>query len=176
MSLRKLQLIPGFYFYITEINFKHQSSFLLSLEVELMLLLAILNRLKSFRWYFLLFANNWIYWEMELLQHVNMKHNNTFYRCVESFHLTIYWQVFILHFNPSISSTYQHHYKIISQGNGKLVAYTPCLKCHVHSKLTELRRIYVGIGPLVCINNFSNCSCWQCFNEVGLSGQRNQGF
>ena len=55
---KKLELIPIFHFYITEINSKHQSSFLLSLEVELMLLLAILNRLKSFRWYFLMFANN----------------------------------------------------------------------------------------------------------------------
>ena len=46
VSFRKLVMIPGFHFYITEINSKHQSSFLLSLEVELMLLLAILNRLK----------------------------------------------------------------------------------------------------------------------------------
>ena len=58
VSLRKHELIPGFHFHITEINSKHQLSFLLSLEVELMLLLAILNRLKSFRWYFLMFANN----------------------------------------------------------------------------------------------------------------------
>ena len=43
-----------------------------------MLLLAILNRLKSFRWYFLMFANNWIYWEVELLQHVEMKCSKTF--------------------------------------------------------------------------------------------------
>ena len=71
----------------------------------------------------------------------------------KSFHLTIYWQVFVLYFNPTISSTYKHYYKVISQGNGKLVAYTPCLKCHDHSKLTGLRRMYVGIGPLVCINN-----------------------
>ena len=90
------------FFYITEINSKHQSSFLLSLEVELMKLLAILNRLKSFRWYFLMFANNWIYWEVELLQHINMKRNNTFYWYVKSFHLTIYWQVFVLYFNPTI--------------------------------------------------------------------------
>ena len=34
-----------------------------------MLLLAILNRLKSFRWYFLMFAINLIYWKVELLQH-----------------------------------------------------------------------------------------------------------
>ena len=64
VSFRKLELIPGFHFYITEINSKHQSSFLLGLEVGLMLLLAILNSLKSFRWFFLMFANNWIYWEV----------------------------------------------------------------------------------------------------------------
>ena len=29
----------------------------------------------------------------------------------------------------------------------------PCLKCHVHNELKGLRRMYVGIGPLVCINN-----------------------
>ena len=104
VSLRKLELIPGFHFYITEINSKHQSSFLLSLKVELMLLLAILNRFKSFRWYFLMFANNWIYWEVELLKHVNMKCNKTFYwnRFIKSFHLTNYWQVFVLYFNPII--------------------------------------------------------------------------
>ena len=44
VSLRKL--IPGFHFYITEINSKHQSSFLLSLKLELMLFLAILNILQ----------------------------------------------------------------------------------------------------------------------------------
>ena len=142
VSLRKLELIPGFHFYITEINSKHQSSFLLSLEVELMLLLAILNRLKSFRWYFLMFANNWIYWEVELLQHVNMKRNNTFYWYVKSFHLTIYWQVFVLYFNPTISSTYKHYYKVIGQGIGKLMAYIPCLKRHDHSNLTGYKRMW----------------------------------
>ena len=40
---------PERHFYSTEINYKHQISFLLSLKVELMFLLAILNRLKSFR-------------------------------------------------------------------------------------------------------------------------------
>ena len=42
---------------------------------------------------------------------------------------------------------------MISQGNGKLVTYTPCLKCHVHNKLTGLERVYMGIGCLVCIIN-----------------------
>ena len=40
-----------FHFYITAINSKHQSSFLFSFKVELMLL-AILNGLKRFKWYF----------------------------------------------------------------------------------------------------------------------------
>ena len=55
------------------------------LKVELMLLLATLNRLKSFGWYFLVFAMNWIYWNLELLQHVNMKHNNKLYWFIKSF-------------------------------------------------------------------------------------------
>ena len=97
MSLRKLEthVIPGFHFYITEINSKHQSSFLSSLKVKLMLSLAILNRLKIFRWCFLMFANNWIYCMVDLLHHVNMKHNDKFYRYVKGFHLNIYWQSFV---------------------------------------------------------------------------------
>ena len=43
--------------------------------MELMLLLAVLDRLKSFTWNFVVFANNRIYWKVELLQHVNMKRN-----------------------------------------------------------------------------------------------------
>ena len=39
----KLEIIPGFHFYITAINSKHQSSFLFGLKVELILLLVILN-------------------------------------------------------------------------------------------------------------------------------------
>ena len=65
MSTRKSEIIPGFPFHVIEINSKHQSSFLFRLKVELMLLLAIL----SFRWYFLMFAINLIYWKVELLQH-----------------------------------------------------------------------------------------------------------
>ena len=98
----KLEIIPGFHFYISTINSKHLLSFLFSFKVELMLLLAILNGLKIFWWYFLMFANSWIYWKVELLQHVNMKHNNKFYWYVKSFHLTIDWQVVVLYFNPAI--------------------------------------------------------------------------
>ena len=56
----------------------------------------------GFRWYFPMFANIWIYWKVELLQHVNMKHNNKFYWYVKSFHLTIYWQFVVLYFNLTI--------------------------------------------------------------------------
>ena len=41
-------ILPGFHFYITAINSKHQSSFLFSFQAELMLLLVILNELKFF--------------------------------------------------------------------------------------------------------------------------------
>ena len=58
VSLRKLEIVPGFQFSITEINSKRQLSFLFNLKVELMLLLAVLNGLKSVRWYFLMFAIN----------------------------------------------------------------------------------------------------------------------
>ena len=44
----KFEIMPGFHFYITATNSKHQSSFLLSFKFELMLLLAVLNGLKSF--------------------------------------------------------------------------------------------------------------------------------
>ena len=98
----KLKIIPGFHFYITTINSKHQSSILFSFKVGLMLLLAILNGLKSFRWYFLMFANSQIYWKVQLLQHVNIKHNNKFYWYVKNFHLTTYWQVVVLYFNPTV--------------------------------------------------------------------------
>ena len=72
----------------------------------------------------------------------------------KSFHLTVYWQVFVFYISTqSFSTTCNHHYKIISQGIGKFVACTPCLKCHVHNKLKGLRGVYVGIGSLVCIIN-----------------------
>ena len=49
-----------------------------------------------------MFAISWIYWKIELLQNVDMKRNNKFYWYVKSSHLTIYWQVFALYFNPTI--------------------------------------------------------------------------
>ena len=44
----KFETMPGFHFYITATNSKHQSSFLFSSKVELTLLLAISNGFKCF--------------------------------------------------------------------------------------------------------------------------------
>ena len=49
--------------------------------------------------------------------------------------------------------TCKHHYKIISQGSGNFLAYTPCSECHVQNKLTGLRRVHVEISSIVCIIN-----------------------
>ena len=104
-------------------NLKHQSSFLVSLKVELMLLLAVLNRLKSFRWYFLLFAICRIIWP--------------------STGKSLYYII-----TQQFSTTCKHHHKIINQGMENLWHI-----CHVHSKLTGLRRLHLGIDSLVCIVN-----------------------
>ena len=80
--------------------------------------------------------------QVELLQHVNMKYKNKVYCYVKSFPLTVYWQVFVFYMSTQpFSTTCNHHYKVISQGIGKFVAYTRCLKCHVHNRLKELRRM-----------------------------------
>ena len=121
-----------------------------------------------------MFANNWIYWEVELLQHIKMKRNYTFYWYVKSFRLSIYWQVLYHISTQPFSTTYQHYYKIISQGNGKLVVYSPCLKCHVHSKLTGLRRMYVGISSLVCINNLLITPVGNVLMRLGYQGRRTE--
>ena len=49
---------------------------------------------------------------MELLQHVNMKHDNKFYWYVKSSHLTFYWQVFELYFDPTF---FPQHVNFISK-------------------------------------------------------------
>ena len=104
-----------------------------------------------------------------------MKCNNKFYWYVKSFHLTIYWKVFVLYFNL-FSTTFKHHYKIISQGSGKLVTYTPCLKCHIHKKLTGLRTLYVGIGSLVCIINLLITPVGNVLMRLGYQGKGTEDF
>ena len=140
-----------------------------------MLLLAILNRLKSFRWHFLVSAIHWIYCKVELLQHVNLKRNNKCYWLLKRCYFTIYWQAFI--FQPNhFPQLVKHHYKIISQGNGKFVAYTPCLKCHVHNKLTGLSWLYVGIGSLVCIVNLPITPVSNVLMGLGRQGNGTEDF
>ena len=61
------------------------------------------------------------------------------------------------------------------------MAYTPCLKCHVYNKLTRLRRLYLGIDPLVCINNLLitpvgnvlmrlGCEKWMVYQYHDITG------
>ena len=74
------------------------------------------------------------------------------------------------------STTCKHHYKIISLGNGKFVAYTPCLKCHVHTKLTLSKRVYVGLGSLICIINLLIASIANVLMRLGRQGKGNEDF
>ena len=74
------------------------------------------------------------------------------------------------------STTCKHHYKIISQGNGKFVAYTPCLKCHVHNKLTGLRKVYVGIGSPVCIINLLIAPVGNVLMRLDCQGKGTEDF
>ena len=65
---------------------------------------------------------------------------------------------------------------MISQGNGKLVTYTPCLKCHVHNKLTRLRRVYMGIGCLVCIINLLTAPVGNVLMRLSCEGKGTEDF
>ena len=106
---------------------------------------------KNHGWYFLMFAINWIYWNLELLQHVNMKHNNKFYWYIKSFQSFDYLLASLcIIFQPN-HFPQQNNWS----GDGKFVACTPCLKWHVHKKLTGSRRVS-------CLyHEFAYCSCWR---------------
>ena len=133
-------------------QFQTSIKFSFSSKVELMLL-AILNGLKSFRWYFLMFANDWIYWKVELLQNVNLKRNNNCYWYVKCLILLSTGNSLHYILIQPFSTACKHHYKTISQGNGKFVAYTPYLKCNVHNMLIGLKRCmweYLLTVSLIC--------------------------
>ena len=88
-------------------------------------------------------------------------------------------QVFVQYYisTQPFSTTYKHHYKIISKGNGKsVVLYTPYLKCHVHNKLTGSRRVYVGIGSLVCIINLLIAPVANVLMRLGCQGKGTEDF
>ena len=73
-------------------------------------------------------------------------------------------------------TTSKHYFKMISQGNGKFLAYTLRLKCYVHSKLTWLRRVYVGIGSLVCIINLLIAPFGNVLMRLGCQGKGTEDF
>ena len=56
------------------------------------------------------------------------------------------------------------------------MAYTPCLKSHVHNKLTKLRRVYVGIGSLVCIINLLIAPVGNVLIRLGYQGKGTRDF
>ena len=80
-----------------------------------MFLLTVSLRLKSFSWYFLMFANKLIYLKVELLQHVNMKHSNKFYRCGNFFFFFILSAGNSLNYisTQPFSTPCKHQHKII---------------------------------------------------------------
>ena len=95
----------------------------------------------------------------------------------KSFHLTVYWQVFVFYISTQpFSTTCNHHYKIISQGIGKFVACTPCLKCHVHNKLKGFRGVKVRIGSLVYIINLQITPVANALMRLGYQVKRTEDF
>ena len=78
-----------------------------------MFLLTMLLRLKSFSWYFLMFANKLIYLKVELLQHVNMKHSNKFYRCGNFFFILSTGKSLNYISTQPFSTLCKHQHKII---------------------------------------------------------------
>ena len=60
--------------------------------------------------------------------------------------------------------------EIISQGDGKFVAYTPC------NKLTGSRGVFVGIGSLVCITNLIIAPVGDVLMRLGCWGKGTEDF
>ena len=56
------------------------------------------------------------------------------------------------------------------------MAYRSCLKCYVHSKLTGLRGVHLGIGSLVCIINLLISPVANVFMRLGCRGEGTEDF
>ena len=56
------------------------------------------------------------------------------------------------------------------------MACTPCLKCHVHNKLTGSRRVYLGIASLVCIINLLIVPVDNVLMRLGCQGKGTEDF
>ena len=125
--------------------------------------------MKSFRWHnFLILQIITGRWSCCNMLTWNASIN--FIHICKKFHLTIFWQNFIIS-THSFSTTCKHYYKIISQRNEKSVAYTIFEMPDVHDKLTGLRRMSVGKGCLVCIINFLIApvgNIWWGFNSCNF--------
>ena len=65
---------------------------------------------------------------------------------------------------------------LIGEGNGQFVAYTPCLKCQVHNELIGFRRVYVGIGSLVCIFDVLIAPVANVLMRLGCQGKVTEDF
>ena len=50
------------------------------------------------------------------------------------------------------------------------------MKCHVHNKLTGLRRVYVGIGSLVCIINLLITPVANALMRLGCQSKGTEDF
>ena len=83
-------------------QFQTSVTFSLCFKSWVDVVIGYINKVEKFLMVFLIFAINWIHWKVEMLENVNMKRNSKFYWYVKSFHLTIYWQVFVLYFKPTI--------------------------------------------------------------------------
>ena len=51
------------------------------------------------------------------------------------------------------------------------MAYTPCLKCRAHNKLTGFRRVYLGIGSLACIIKLPIALVGNVLMKLGRQGK-----
>ena len=56
------------------------------------------------------------------------------------------------------------------------MAYTPCLKRHVHNKLIGSRKMYVGIGSLVCIIKLLTAPIGNVLMWLGCQGKGTEDF
>ena len=104
--------------------------------------------------------------EVELLHHVNMKHKS------KKFLFDYLLASLCIIFQPNHFP--QLVYIITKYSVG--VMENLCLKCHVHDKLTGLRRVYVGIGPLVCIINLVITPVANVLMRLGCQGKGTENF
>ena len=135
------------------------------------MLLAFLNGLKRFWWYFLMFANNWIYWKVESLQHVEHETQQKISLICRKFLLDYLPASRCIIFQPNhFPIICDHLYKISGQGNIHHV-------WNVMSIVSEQNwGGYVGIGSLVCIVNLQIAPVANVLMRLSRSGIGTEDF